>query len=143
MNKIVLDLNFLEALIFEKHEKHEDTDIILKVIKKDDYLYIPSHILVVMMNKLETYDDAEKTFFENILNNTRIGYTIRKKDYLEAFEMSKTTNLSYNDCLTVVYMKNNDIRNIISFNEEFSKVKGVRRLYRQDKHHPHRLNYFN
>lgn len=143
MNKIMLDGSFLEALMFKNHERHEETGIIMKVIRKDDYLYIPSHILVAMMNKLESHGDAGRIFYENILNNTRIGCNIGRKEHLNAHEMFKSTDLSYQDCLTITLMKKMNIRNIISFNEGFDKIRGIRRLYRVDKLHPHQLNYFN
>ena len=145
MRKIMLNYDFLEALIFEDHENHEAANKITSVIKKDDYLYIPYHILMVIMKKLEKYNyDSNIKFIENITMTTRIDYQTSKPIFINAYELFKTKNtLNFIDCVTIQYMKSKKIKYIISFNEKLDKIKGLKRLYRLDEYNPHRLNFFN
>lgn len=144
MQKILLDYTFLEALIFEKNEKHEIADQLAKVIKKEDYLYIPSNVLTIMMKKLENYNSESIKFVNNIRYSTRIDCSIDKNLYMDAYAFfEENPSLNYTDCLTIEYMKKKGLQYILSFNENFDKIKGIKRLYRLDTQYHQQLNYFN
>ena len=86
MLKIILNQDFLEALIFEKHENHEKADIIANTLRKDDYLYIPVHVLIMTLKKLEKYD-YELMFIDNCsTDRTRelIRQVCRENDKIKA-----------------------------------------------------------
>lgn len=145
MLKIMLNYDFIEALIFENHENHERANRIVTAIRKDDYLYIPCHVLIAVMKKLGNYDyDTNIRFLENINLTTRIDYLINKPIYLEANELFKSNKShSFLDCITIQYMKSKEIKYIISFDEKFDEIKGIKRLYKIDEYNPYRLNFFN
>ncbi|MBE6487045.1 MAG: PIN domain-containing protein [Methanosphaera stadtmanae] len=145
MRKIMLNYDFLEALLFEYHENHEAANKIVTVIKKDDYLYIPYYVLMIIMKKLEKYNyDSNIKFIENISMTTRIDYKISKAIFLNAYELFKSEDyLNFIDCVTIQYMKSREIKYIISFDETLDNIKGFKRLYKIDEYNPHRLNFFN
>ena len=143
MLKILLNHDFLEALIFEEHVNHEKADIIANTLRKDDYLYIPVHVLIMTLDKLEKYDhESNIKFFQNINKTTRIDYGVSKQIYRSAYELFQSNHsLNFLDCLTIKYMENKDFKYLISFNEKFDEVKGIKRLYKVDEYYPHRLNF--
>ena len=145
MLKIMLNYDFLEALIFEDHENHKNANEIVNAIRKDDYLYIPFHVLIVIMQKLGNYDyDSNIKFLQNVNMSTRIDYIINKSIFLSATELFKSNDsFSFNDCISIQYMKYKKMKYIISFNETFDEINGIKRLYKLDEYNSHRLNFFN
>lgn len=143
MLKILLNHDFLEALIFEEHENHEKADIIANTLRKDDYLYIPVHVLIMTLDKLEKYDqESNIKFLKNINNTTRIEYGVSKQIYRSAYELFQSNHyLNFLDCLTIKYMENKEFKYLISFNEKFDEIKGIKRLYKVDEYYPYRLNF--
>lgn len=143
MLKILLNHDFLEALIFEEHENHEKADIIANTLRKDDYLYIPVHVLIMTLDKLEKYDqESNIKFLKNINNTTRMEYGVSKQIYRSAYELFQSNHyLNFLDCLTIKYMENKEFKYLISFNEKFDEIKGIKRLYKVDEYFPHRLNF--
>ena len=142
MLKILLNQDFLEALIFEEHVNHEKADIIANTLRKDDYLYIPVHVLIMTLDKLEKYDrESNIKFLKNINKTTRIECGVSKQIYRSAYELFQSNHsLNFLDCLTIKYMENKDFKYLISFNEKFDEIKGIKRLYKLDDYYPHRLN---
>ena len=77
---------------------------------------------------------------------------IRTNDFYRAFITKKDiytqspknytyiSSISYSDCLTVEYMKEKGIHNIISFNERLDQIKGINRIFGFDKYNKNRLN---
>jgi len=53
-----------------------------------------------------------------------------------------TDNLDFNDCLTIEYMKEKNIKILLSFNENFDQVKYINRVYDFDEYVKNRLNFF-
>ena len=145
MLKIILNYDFLEALIFKNHENHEKANKIVTAIRKDDYLYIPCHVLIAIMKKLGNYDyESNIRFLENINLTTRIDYVINKPIFSSANELFKSNDsFSFLDCITIQYMNYKQFKYIISFDEKFDEINSIKRLYKIDEYHPHSLNFFN
>ncbi len=141
----MINYDFLEALIFEDHQKHETANKIVNAIRKNYYLYIPSHVLFNIMENLGKYDyDTNIKFLENIHMTTRIDYQINKQIFQSAYELFKSNDsLSFLDCITIKYMKSKEIKHIISFNEQFDQIKGIKRLYKLDEYNSKQLNFNN
>ena len=145
MLKILINYDFLEALIFEDNENHETANKIVNVIQKSHYLYIPCHVLFTMMKKLDNYGhDTNIKFLENINMTTRIDYQNNKQIFQSAYELYESNDsFSFLDCITIKYMKSKEIKHIISFNEKFDEIKSIKRLYKLDEYNPKRLNFNN
>ena len=50
--------------------------------------------------------------------------------------------LNFNDLLTIEYMKEKNIKVLLSFNEKFDNVKGINRVYDFDEYNKNILNFF-
>ncbi|MBR0471928.1 MAG: PIN domain-containing protein [Methanosphaera sp.] len=143
MLKIMINYDFLEALIFEENKNHETANKIANTIQKDHFLYIPCHVLFNIMKKLDKYDhETNIKFLENIQMTTRIDYQNNKQIFQSAYELYKSNNsLTLLDCITIKYMQSKQIKHIISFNQQFDKIKKIKRLYKLDEYNPKRLNF--
>lgn len=139
----MINYDFLEALIFEENKNHETANKIANTIQKDHFLYIPCHVLFNIMKKLDKYDqETNIKFLENIQMTTRIDYQNNKQIFQSAYELYKSNNsLTLLDCITIKYMQSKQIKHIISFNQQFDKIKKIKRLYKLDEYNPKRLNF--
>lgn len=142
MNKIILDYTFLKSLLIKDDEKHELAEAMVTRFNSDFTFYIPSHIFVKTMNLCDYYDyEIKKTVLFTIINLSRIQFLTKKDVYTNSLDnYVNVPQISYFDCLTVEYMKEKGIRNIISFNENLDQIKGVNRIFGFDEYNENRLN---
>ncbi|WP_405322646.1 type II toxin-antitoxin system VapC family toxin [Methanobrevibacter sp.] len=124
-----------------------DSTYLIGLILKNDSLYYKSHLL-------KPYSDDEnkiinKTVFNEVLNsvtsnNSHYDLNHIKKlllsfnidfltsdDYLDSFDIFEYYNFSVNfsDCTILNTMQNYNINQIASFDSDFDKIKGVKRIY--------------
>lgn len=124
-----------------------DSTYLIGLILKNDSLYYKSHILKPYL------DDENKiinnTVFNEVLNsvtsnNSHYDLNHIKKlllsfnidfltsdDYLDSFDIFEYYNFSVNfsDCTILNTMQNYNINQIASFDSDFDKIKGVKRIY--------------
>ena len=124
-----------------------DSTYLIGLILKNDSLYYKSHLLKSYL------DDENKiinnTVFNEVLNsvtsnNSNYDLNHIKKlllsfnidfltldDYLDSFDIIEYYNFSVNfsDCTILNTMQNYNINQIASFDSDFDKIKGVRRIY--------------
>lgn len=124
-----------------------DSTYLIGLILKNDYLYYKSHLLKSYL------DDENKiinnTVFNEVLNsvtsnNSNYDLNHIKKlllsfnidfltsdDYLDSFDIFEYYNFSVNfsDCTILNTMQNYNINQIASFDSDFDKIKGVKRIY--------------
>lgn len=103
--------------IIERVEKSE------KVLTSVVHLSEISNILESMMssNALD--------IIESILMNENIEIVEVNKDmYATATELSKIYKVSLNDCIAIIIMKTNGINEIYSFDSDFDKIDGIKRV---------------
>lgn len=132
MSNILIDISYLEALINVNHEKHDQADKIAGYLKDYDRFYIPNHILILLMEKNKEHSVECQKIFNILINSTRIDCSMGKIKYLDSFKKYGELNgLSYNDWLTVTYMKYKKLHYILSFNEHFDEIPGIKRIYRK------------
>ena len=62
-----------------------------------------------------------------MLDNVKI-MGVTPEAYFAATELGDDLNLEANDALAVDFMRQNDVREIYSFDEHFNEIEGVRRL---------------
>lgn len=124
-----------------------DSTYLIGLILKNDSLYYKSHLLKSYL------DDENKiinnTVFNEVLNsvtsnNSNYDFNHIKKlllsfnidfltsdDYLDSFDIFEYYNFSVNfsDCTILNTMQNYNINQIASFDSDFDKIKGVKRIY--------------
>ena len=143
MFKLMVDSSFIQALIFKNHPKHEVASRMAGTIDEEEYLYLPVYDLNHLFDYMDNIrDEKTRKFFKSICASTRHIKIITRKNQEDAYKLYETNaSLSYEQCLTVILMKTNDMRYIISFNENYDHVENITRLFDVDKYHPHKLNY--
>ena len=124
-----------------------DSTYLIGLILKNDSLYYKSRLLKPYL------DDENKiinnTVFNEVLNsvtsnNSNYDLNHIKKlllsfnidfltsdDYLDSFDIFEYYNFSVNfsDCTILNTMQNYNINQIASFDSDFDKIKGVKRIY--------------
>lgn len=124
-----------------------DSTYLIGLILKNDSLYYKSHLLKPYL------DDENKiinnTVFNEVLNsvtsnNSHYDLNHIKKlllsfnidfltsdDYFDSFDIFEYYNFSVNfsDCTILNTMQNYNINQIASFDSDFDKIKGVKRIY--------------
>lgn len=124
-----------------------DSTYLIGLILKNDSLYYKSHLLKSYL------DDENKiinnTVFNEVLNSVTSNNSnydlnhIKKSllsfnidfltsdDYLDSFDIFEYYNFSVNfsDCTILNTMQNYNINQIASFDSDFDKIKGVKRIY--------------
>ncbi|MDO5842398.1 MAG: type II toxin-antitoxin system VapC family toxin [Methanobrevibacter ruminantium] len=124
-----------------------DSTYLIGLILKNDSLYYKSHLLKPYL------DDENKiinnTVFNEVLNSVTSNNShydlnhikklllsfnidfITSDDYLDSFDIFEYYNFSVNfsDCTILNTMQNYNINQIASFDSDFDKIKGVKRIY--------------
>ncbi|MEM7825190.1 MAG: PIN domain-containing protein [Candidatus Aenigmatarchaeota archaeon] len=129
---IFLDSSFLVSVEVETDQNHEKA---LKLIDEiiegkfgktiiSDYIF--DETVTVTFGRTK---NLKKTILVGmVLKNSAEMLKIDEKDFEEAWNMFKkqsTTKFSFTDCTTVVVMKDKEIKNIATFDEDFKKVKEI------------------
>ena len=124
-----------------------DSTYFIGLILKNDSLYYKSHLLKSYL------DDENKiinnTVFNEVLNSVTSNNSnydlnhikrfffsfnidfLTSDDYLDSFDIFEYYNFSVNfsDCTILNTMQNYNINQIASFDSDFDKIKGVKRIY--------------
>lgn len=128
---IFVDTCYLIALINTKARKHQEAIKLLEIIE-DESTLINSTTLLEMMNNLnkKRYEAVREETIELLHNMDHIDF-ISEKDFQEAYELWKYYNHSVNfsDCTIVKTMEKYNVNNILSFDGDFDKIKGINRIY--------------
>ena len=145
MFKIVLDYSYLHALLCENDKNHEIANVITSYFQKDYTLYIPFNIFCNVMRLCEEESvDVKREIHYYLDKYTRIQMFTRSKypyDDIDRY-ITADVGLSFDDFITLGFMKQKGIRTIVSFNQAFDKVNGINRVYDLDKYDDHKLNFF-
>jgi len=143
MFKIVLDYSYLHALLCI-HDKNRE--IANDYIIFSERLYIiPFHIFCNVMKLCEDESvDVKREIHYYLDKCTRIQLFIRSKypyDDIDKY-ITADVGLSFDDFITLEFMKQKVIRTIVSFNQAFDIVGGINRVYDLDEYNSRRLNFF-
>ena len=67
---------------------------------------------------------------DTLLNLDKVVF-LTDKDYNESLNLFKFYNLSvnYSDCTILKTMMDNNVSVVVSFDSDFDKIKGIRRIY--------------
>lgn len=144
MNKIVLDYTFLKSLLLLDDPKHKLAESMTLTFDDRTTCYIPYHTFLHVMQLCNNYNDKTKEEIFYTLTNTCRVQNLNFKQFHDNYSniLHSTDILDFNDSLTIEYMKEKNIKVLLSFNEKFDDVKGVNRVYDFDEYIKNRLNFF-
>jgi predicted nucleic acid-binding protein len=128
---------FVHAFIRPKRElKPHEVKIkqaaqkIVKRINEGEKIAISVVNLTEIANLLEAYMSLDEAFVieEFLIRNAKL-VTVNKQQYFEAIKIAKEKRVGLNDALTYVIMLKNKIYEIYSFDKDFDKLEGIKRIY--------------
>ncbi len=128
---IFLDSSYLIGLIINKDKYHQKSKT-LKPVLSNEIKVINNTVLVEVLNSLKITN--HKTNLDSMINSLlkidNIHY-LNEEDYKKSIELFKFYNQSINfsDCTILSTMLKNNIRNIVSFDSDFDKIKNIQRIY--------------
>jgi|SRR3989339_404890 len=127
MDKLILDTSFLVSYYNTRDENHGKAEELMKKISQEEFDvvisdYVFGECCTVLLMRLK---DSKKTI--------EICETIKSLEILkidegtferswEIFKEQKQTKMSFTDCSTLALMEMNGIKNIATFDEDFSKI---------------------
>ena len=128
---LFVDSCYIIALMNKKARNHKNALKLLPVIEKESTL-INSTVLLEILNNLnkKRYESKRHQIIRLLFNMDNIYY-LNETDYTEALEICKYYNFSvnYSDCTIIKTMEHFQVNNIVSFDGDFDKVKGINRIY--------------
>jgi predicted nucleic acid-binding protein len=128
---------FVHAFIRPKRElKPHEVKIkqaaqkIVKRINEGEKIAISVVNLTEIANLLEAYMSLDEALVieEFLIRNAKL-VTVNKQQYFEAIKIAKEKRVGLNDALTYVIMLKNKIYEIYSFDKDFDKLEGIKRIY--------------
>ena len=132
--KYFLDTSFIMALVLDSDSNHEKALGLLHILSEDCYVNnnVLNEVLTLSGRKLNI-DAAREIFYGlidtfTILNEYDISnYNNKNFEMIEEFVgiNSKRTKLSFTDSSIILTMKEYDISNIISFDDEFKRMDDI------------------
>ena len=115
----------------EKAKSHNEALELLEYISNEKTL-INSTVLLEILNNLKKkiYESKRNEIINFLYSMDEIHY-LTIQDYNQALEMCKYYNYSvnYGDCTIIKSMEAYKINNIVSYDDDFDKVKGINRIY--------------
>ena len=129
---ILLDTSFLVAFEVDMDSNHEKASNLMDKIIRNEFGtallsdYIFDETVTVTFHKTKKLNSAIKAG-TSIRNSFGIE-KINDKDFDETwvlFRNQKSTKLSFTDCTNLAVMKRMNIRNIATFDEEFTRINNV------------------
>jgi predicted nucleic acid-binding protein len=128
---------FVHAFIRPKRElKPHEVKIkqaaqkIVKRINEGEKIAISVVNLTEIANLLEACMSLDEALVieEFLIRNAKL-VTVNKQQYFEAIKIAKEKRVGLNDALTYVIMLKNKIYEIYSFDKDFDKLEGIKRIY--------------
>ena len=126
---IFVDASYIIALIVEKDQWHDDAVRLLEKLKSEDKI-ITEPMIIESLNLIGSCHGGKVGViaFKYIKDN----FTIFKSDTLLEeslrYYLKFDGTLSLADCTAIHTMKENDIVEILSFDDDFDKVDGIVRV---------------
>ena len=126
---IFVDASYIIALIVEKDQWHDDAVRLLEKLKSEDKI-ITEPMIIESLNLIGSCHEGKVGViaFKYIKDN----FTIFKSDTLLEeslrYYLKFDGTLSLADCTAIHTMKENNILEIVSFDDDFDKVDGILRV---------------
>ena len=128
---IFLDSTYLIGLMSDNDDYHEKAHQIRPVIDRERKL-INNTVLVEVLNSLKKNNHKLELdeIMDALLGLDKVVF-LTDEDYDESFKLFKYYNLSvnYSDCTILKTMMDNNVSVVVSFDSDFDKINGIRRIY--------------
>lgn len=128
MNTKFIDTNILLEAYFRKGEKSQKC---LQLLKSDENLYTSWLVIGEFEWVLRSVYELEKSeivkLIGSVINLSRLEIP-EKKLVAQALKLFESLDLDWTDCLNATLLKNLGIDGIYSFDRDFDKIKGIKRL---------------
>ena len=127
---IFLDSTYLIGLMIDNDDYHEKAHQLRPIIDKERKL-INNTVLVEVLNSLKKNHKIElDEIMDTLLNLDQVVF-LTNEDYNESFQLFKYYNQSvnYSDCTILKTMMDNNVSVVVSFDSDFDKINGIRRIY--------------
>ena len=127
---IYVDASFIIALVIEKDQWHERALALLPKLKSEDK-YITEAMIIESLNLIGSCLGGKVGYsiFKYINDNFIIYRSETLIDESMHYFLKYDGTLSLADCTAINTMKELEITEILSFDEDFDKVKGIVRIY--------------
>ena len=128
---LFIDSCYIIALMNVKAKKHDESLKLLEYIDNERTLINSTVILEIFNNlKKKRYEAKRLDIIDLIYSMDKIHY-LDVLEYNNALDLCKYYNFSvnYGDCTIIQSMEKYNVNNIVSFDNDFDKVKGINRVY--------------
>lgn len=128
---LFIDSCYIIALMNIKAKKHDDSLKLLEYIDNERTLINSTVILEIFNNlKKKCYESKRLDIIDLIYSMDKIHY-LDVPEYDKALDLCKYYNFSvnYRDCTIIQSMEKYKVNTIVSFDDDFDKVKGINRVY--------------
>lgn len=129
---IFIDTNMFVAYYNERDLHHKRSEELIKKIVGGDYgeIFTSDYVFdeAVTVTLVKTNLKKALELGEHILNSE---ITLLKVDdaFSAAWKEFKTANMSFTDCTIIALMKQNGIDKVMTFDEGFRKIKGIKVVF--------------
>ena len=125
---IFLDSTYLIGLMIDNDDYHQKAHQLRPIIDKERKI-INNTVLVEVLNSLKK-NNHKIEIMDTLLNLDKVVF-LTNEDYNESLNLFNYYNLSvnYSDCTILKTMIDNNVSVIVSFDSDFDKIKGIRRIY--------------
>ena len=128
---IFLDSTYLIGLMIDNDDYHQKAHQLRPIIDKERKI-INNTVLVEVLNSLKknNHKIGLTEIMDTLLNLDKVVF-LTNEDYNESLNLFNYYNLSvnYSDCTILKTMIDNNVSVIVSFDSNFDKIKGIRRIY--------------
>lgn len=132
--KYFLDTSFILALVLNSDSNYKKAVNLAYVLNEKCYINnnVLNEVLTLIGRKLDI--NSAKELYYNIIDSFELlneydisNYNSENFNIFEKYvwENSKKTKLSFTDSSIILTMKEYNIPNLVSFDKEFKKVKGI------------------
>ncbi len=129
---IILDTSFVVSYFNERDENHLKAAELMKSIANLKFgpVYTTDYIFdeTVTVGFIRLKNLVKAVEIGNYLLKSLRIIEVEKTGFYKAWEIfrkQKTTDFSFTDCTTISVMKENEIKNIATFDEDFKRTKGI------------------
>ncbi len=132
--KYFLDTSFILAIVLDSDSNYKKAVNLAHVLNEKCYINnnVLNEVLTLIGRKLDI--NSAKELYYNIIDSFELlneydisNYNSENFNIFEKYvgENSKKTRLSFTDSSIILTMKEYNIPNLVSFDKEFKKVKGI------------------
>ncbi len=132
--KYFLDTSFILAIVLNSDSNYKKAVNLAYVLNEKCYINnnVLNEVLTLISRKLDI--NSAKELYYNIIDSFELlneydisNYNSENFNIFEKYvgENSKKTRLSFTDSSIILTMKEYNIPNLVSFDKEFKKVKGI------------------